>query len=102
MGKFTEERTYREYTTETVVIDGKTEEEIDYRDNETTDSEAVEWGDKTCDKCNSANVEFSLDETRILGIRWKHIDNEWKWHSKELPENERNTRLGNQYVVKSI
>jgi DNA-directed RNA polymerase subunit M/transcription elongation factor TFIIS len=92
--EFRREITYREYTTETAIIDGQSEEEIDYVDHEVSDSERTDDGDLTCNECSETDVE-SLDKNskEYWELKWEHTDKKGKWHVEELDEKKRDKNI---------
>lgn len=101
-GKFKRRYALTEYASETAILNGKTEEELDYEDYDIADSERGDYYPIECIKCKSQNCKDELGEEGILNARWKHTDKEGKWHKEELPEELRNKRIRNMLLAKSV
>lgn len=97
--KFTQVHNLSEWATETAIIDGETESTDDYTDYEVTDSETIDYGKMTCAKCDETNCEEGLDKNGILEVQWKHTNRKGKWSPNELPEDERNVKLGDKLLL---
>ena len=91
--------TYREIVEEMAFIDGETEEDIDYGDSETVDSERISDGVIECNTCGSCNIEIGRDEREILKIEWLHTQKDRSWNVNELPENDRIVELGEKLLM---
>ena len=93
---------FSERGSEIAVIDGETEETIEYTDNVVDDFQITNQYPITCDKCSSEDVEVELEETDIARCEWEHTNKDGTWSPDELDETERNEEKGKEYLAKSI
>jgi len=73
-GRFTKTREYTEYGTEEIFIDGE-DNELDYGDRDSNDSEYGDITETKCDECESDNVDWIDDEEEIETILQNVRDN---------------------------
>ena len=94
--QFTEDIRYKEFVTETSIIDGETEEEIDARDRVVNDSEIYDQGGIVCDNCGGEGdcIESFPEKNKDYWITiWEHTDKDGIWHGKILPEKKRDENI---------
>jgi hypothetical protein len=87
-------------------IDQKTGEAIieSFEENgeEDTESDLEETGDYLCNGCGYNGTIKNIEENELLLKRLEHTDKNCRWRREVLPENERNERLANEYIVAKL
>ena len=70
--------------------------EIDY-----DSSKVIEESNMKCCECDCENL-FEGTESEVLKFKWLHTDKKGDWHEKQLPENERDSKIYVEAIANKV
>jgi hypothetical protein len=101
---FTKDAEYEEIAEETHIINGETEEIIDYIEKDTTHSEMSRYLEETitcknCDAVGTRYIKEGLKKQEILEIKLYHLDEEGIWHKDGISEKQSNIEVKKELLA---